>query len=455
MQARTRRIAVVGAGPSGLFAAQSLAAQEQVPVAVDLYDRLPTPYGLLRYGVAPDHQNIKAVATALAKTFDHDTVRFIGNVELGINVSRADLLAAYDAVVYAVGANEDLRMGVPGEDLPGSRSAREFVAWYSGHPDAEHQSLDGVKGVATIGVGNVAVDVARVLGKEAAALVPTDMPDPVLEELHRHTVEDIWLIARRGPQHAAFTPVELRELVHTPGLRVTIQEGVVDGISTDGLDRRTKANLEVLREAGSHEVPDARRTLHFLFWRRPVSVEGSVEDGVQRLVLERTELDPNGRVVGTGEQETIPVQLLLRSIGYRSIALPEVPFDAGRGVIPNVEGRVVDMTGAGQPREYVVGWIKRGPTGVIGTNKSDAAQTVRNLVADLLAVPDAPGPELDIDAVLATRTPRPTTMDDWRAIDAAEIRRGARRGKPRSKVATWTDLLDLCTHGEPARVASG
>jgi ferredoxin--NADP+ reductase len=344
-------------------------------------------------------------------------------------------------------------MGIPGEDLPGSRSARAFVEWYSGHPDAEDQPLTGVTGVATIGVGNVAVDVARVLGKDAGALVATDMPDPVLEELDRHAVEDIWLIARRGPQHAAFTPVELRELVHTPGLRVTVQQGVLDGIPTDGLDRRTKSNLEVLREVGSTEVADARRSLHFLFWRRPVAVEGNGK--VERLVLERTELDPNGRVVGTGELESIPVQLVLRSIGYRSIALPDVPFDAGRGVIPNVEGRVVDAAGAGQQREYVVGWIKRGPTGVIGTNKSDAAQTVRHLVADLLAVPDAPEPRLDIDAVLATRTPRPTTMADWLAIDAAEIRRGARRGKARSKVATWTDLLELCTHGEPAGVATG
>jgi ferredoxin--NADP+ reductase len=452
MQARARRIAVVGAGPSGLFAGQALVGQDQVPVAVDLYDRLPTPYGLLRYGVAPDHQNIKAVATALAKTFDNDAVRFVGNVELGTNVSREDLLAAYDAVVYAVGASEDLRMGAPGEDLPGSRSARELVAWYSGHPDAEDQPLTGITGVATIGVGNVAVDVARILGKDAAALDPTDMPDAVLEELHRHTVEDIWLVARRGPQHAAFTPVELRELVHTPGLRVTVPEGVLDGIPEAGLDRRTKSNLEALREVGSREDSDARRTLHFVFWRRPVALEGNGR--VERLVLERTELDPNGRVVGTGELESIPVQLVLRSIGYRSTALPGVPFDAGRGVIPNVEGRVVDATGGGQQREYVVGWIKRGPTGVIGTNKSDAAQTVRHLVADLLAAPDAPEPVLDIDAVLATRNPRPTTMDDWRAIDAAEIRRGARRGKPRSKVGTWAEMLDLCTHGEPARAAT-
>ncbi len=448
MQARARRIAVVGAGPSGLFAAQALAAQDQVPVTVDLFDRLPTPYGLLRYGVAPDHTNIKAVAAALAKTFEHDSVRFVGNVELGTNVTRQELLDAYDAVVYAVGASEDMQLGVPGEHLPGSRSAREFVAWYSAHPDAAHQPLEGIRGVAAIGVGNVAVDVARIFAKEGAALRPTDMPDPVLDELDRHTVTDIWLVARRGPQHAAFTTVELRELLSTPGLRVTVEDGVLDGIPEEGLDRRVKANLAVLREAAAREVPQPRRTLHFRFWRRPVALEG--EGRVECLVLERTELDADGRVVGTGELERLPVQLVLRSIGYRSIPLPDVPFDPARGVVPNVEGRVCDTTGAVLPREYVVGWIKRGPTGVIGTNKSDAAQTVRHLVADLLAAGDLPAPTLDLDAVLAERTPRPTTMSDWLAIDAAEVERGTQRGKARSKVATWTELLELCAHDEPA-----
>ncbi len=451
-QPRPRRIAIVGAGPSGLFAAQALVGQDQLPVEVDLYDRLPTPYGLLRYGVAPDHQNIKAVAAALAKTFEKDAVRFVGNVELGKNVTREELLDAYDAVVYAVGASEDLHMGIPGEALPGSRSAREFVEWYSAHPDAKPQSLAGVTGVATIGVGNVAVDVARILAKEAAALEPTDMPDEVLEELGRHTVSDIWLVARRGPQHAAFTTVELREMVNTPGLRVTVQEGVLDGIPEEGLDRRVKGNLAVLRDAAAREVAEPRRTLHFAFWRRPVALEG---DGhVESLVLERTELDPSGRVVGTGERESIPVQLVLRSIGYRSLPLVDLPFDEAKGVVPSVEGRVCDTAGALKPREYVVGWIKRGPTGVIGTNKSDAAQTVRHLVEDLLAGPHAPAPRLDIDAALATRVPRPTTMADWEAIDAAEIHRGACRGKPRSKVATWAELLDLCTRGEPVAQAA-
>ncbi len=439
---RTRRIAIVGAGPSGLFAAQSLVRQDRIPVAVDLIDRLPVPYGLLRYGVAPDHQNIKAVAGVLAATFDNPDVRMHGNVELGRDVSRADLLAAYDAVIYAVGASEDQHLGIPGEDLPGSGSARTFVAWYSGHPDAPVEDLAGVDAVAVIGVGNVAVDVARILVKEPTALDVTDMPEPVLEELHRHTVRDVYVVARRGPQHGAFTTVELRELLHTEGAQVVLDPSCLDGIDEQGLDRRTRGNVEVLREIVGQAPDSPRCRLHLLFWRRPVALEG---DGrVQTLVLERTELDDTGRVVGTGETERVDVQLVLRSIGYRSIPVADIPFDAARSVIANVEGRVVDEDGAVQPREYAVGWVKRGPVGVIGTNKSDAAQTVRHLLEDLEATPDAAAPSTDLLDVLAGRGVRVTSLDDWRAIDSAEVALGQAKGRPRTKLPTWDALLDLC-----------
>jgi ferredoxin--NADP+ reductase len=445
---RTRRVVIVGAGPSGLFAAQALMGQTDVPVSVDLVDRLPAPYGLLRYGVAPDHTSIKSVATALARTFDHETVRFFGNVEFGRDTTREELLAAYDAVVYAAGASEDTRLGVAGEDLAGSRSAREFVAWYSGHPDAPAQDLTGVSSAAVIGVGNVAVDVARILAKTAESLEVTDMPDAVLAELHRHRCDDIWVVARRGPQHAAFTTVELRELVHTLGLAVTVTPDAFDGIDEAALDRRTRANVEILREAAATVVDNPRRRLHFAFWRRPVAIEG---DGrVEALVVERTRLDDFGRVVGTGEQSRLPVQLVLRSIGYRSVPLPGVPFDAGRGVVANVEGRVVDADGAVQPREYVVGWIKRGPVGVIGTNKSDASQTVRHLLADLADLadlgddPEASEPTVDLGSALAARGARVATLADWRTIDAAEIALGEGKGRTRTKIATWSELLDLC-----------
>ena len=438
-----RRVVIVGAGPSGLFAAQSLVAQTEIPVRVDIIDRLPTPYGLLRYGVAPDHTSIKSVATALARTFDDPRVRFIGHVQFGADTTREELLSAYDAVVYAVGASEDAEMGVPGEQLPGSLSAREFVAWYSGHPDAQPQDLSGVTAAATIGVGNVAVDVARILVKSADELDTTDMPEAVLDELRRHEVADVWVIGRRGPHHASFTTVELRELVALPGLTVTVTPDAFDGIPDEGLDRRTKANVEILREAAARGAGDGPRRLHFAFWRRPVAIEGDGQ--VARLVLEHTRLDADGRVVGTGVFETVPVQRVLRSIGYRAVPPPGVPFDERASVVRHVEGRVVDEAGEVKPGEYVVGWIKRGPVGVIGTNKSDAAQTVRHLLADLAPAGRAPrGNEIDLLEVWRGRGVEPTTFADWQAIDAAEIARGTARGRARTKIETWHELLELC-----------
>ena len=448
-----RRIAIVGAGPSGLFTAQALAAQDRVPVEVDLIERLPTPFGLLRYGVAPDHENIKAVASALARTLEHPDIRFWGMVQVGRDTSRAELLAAYDAVVYAVGAAEDVRMGIPGEKLQGSRSAREFVAWYGGHPDARPQHLAGVTGAAAVGVGNVAVDVARILLKEPSALEVTDMPEPVLEELHRHTVRDVWIVGRRGPQHASYTTKELRELVSIPGVHVTVGQDAWDGIEETaqrGFDRRTRANLDVLREACARRTPGADRRLHFAFWRRPVEMIREPSDaldphaGLSGLVLERTRMEGGGTVVGSGRFETIPVQLVLRAIGYRSSPLPDVPFDKAAAIIPNVEGRVVDERGRVLPREYCVGWVKRGPIGVIGTNKSDAAQTVAHLLDDLVATSSPGGraePPLDLRAVMRARGHVPTTFEDWRAIDAAEISRGAGFGRERTKLSTWEELL--------------
>jgi ferredoxin--NADP+ reductase len=439
---RPRRIAIVGAGPSGLFAAQSLFGQTELPVTVDLIDRLPVPYGLLRYGVAPDHTSIKQVAATLARTFERtDGVRLLGDVHVGRDVSREELLAAYDAVVYAAGAQEDAQLGVPGEDLPGSRAARQFVEWYSGHPDAPAQELSGASAAAVIGVGNVAVDVARVLAKTAEALSVTDMPQAVLDELDAHHIDDIYVIARRGPQHAAFTTVELRELVHTPGVQVTVSEDSFADIP-DNLERRPKANVEILRQAAATVVENPRRRLHFMFWRKPVAVEG--KSAVEGLELERTRLDENGKVVGTGEREKLPVQLVFRSIGYRSVPLPGVPFDDWSAVVRNVEGRVVDEAGVVQAREYVVGWLKRGPTGVIGTNKSDAAQTVRHLVADLLAAPDPGAPATDLVQVLTDRGTPPTTLADWWSIDAAEIALGESKGRTRTKIETWDALRGLC-----------
>lgn len=439
------QIAIVGSGPSGLFAAQALLNHAPETV-IDIFDRLPTPYGLLRYGVAPDHTSIKAVATALARTFESERVSFCGLVELGVDVTAAELLASYDAVIYAVGANEDLRMGIPGEDLPGSDSAREFVAWYSGHPDARGQRLAGVSSAVAVGVGNVAVDVARILAKAPADLDETDMPLPVLEELHRAKVNDVWVLGRRGPQHASFTTVELRELLRTPGVAIDVPEDSFDGVQDEELDRRGKANLALLRAAASAVQPsEPRCTLHFRFWRRPALIEG--QERVSGLQLERTELGPDARVRGTGQLETIPAELVLRAIGYRSVALPGVSFDDERGIVPNDEGRVLDRDGAVCPREYVVGWIKRGPIGVIGTNKSDASQTVKHLLEDLAGQPTQDLPCLR--EKLRNRGFTATSYADWQRIDQAERNLGSQHERDRTKIEAWHELLALARHDFP------
>lgn len=438
-----RRVAVVGAGPSGLFAAQALTKQDRVPVDVDLYDRLPTPYGLLRYGVAPDHPSIKSVATALAKVFDSDGIRFRGSVRFGQDVTREQLRSSYDAVVYAVGASADMSMNILGEDLPGSYSARQFVEWYSGHPDAIQFDLGGLQGAAAIGVGNVAVDVARILAKRPELLDVTDMPQHVLDELRRHDMKDVWMIGRRGPQYAAFTTKEMRELVELDDVEVTINPDCLEGIDDASLDRRATSNVKVLRSLAERKVDNPRCRLNLLFWRRPVSIQG---DGkVTGLTLERTFLDETGRVVGTGETEEIPVGLVLRAVGYRGVPTADVPFDEQRAIIPNVEGRVVDPLGNRQAGEYVVGWAKRGATGVIGTNKSDAAETVEKLIDDFVeAGDDAPRPTGDIDAELEAQGIKASTFEHWMRIDQEEVNRGTAQGRLRTKVASWDELRALC-----------
>lgn len=440
-----KRIAIVGAGPSGLFAAQALTSQARVEVVVDIFDRLPTPFGLLRYGVAPDHLSIKAVATALAKVFEAPQISFLGMVEFGRDVSRDELVGAYDAVIYAAGASEDRRMNIPGEGLPGSRSAREFVAWYSGHPDARPQRLAGVRSVVTVGVGNVAIDVARMLLTSTDELDRTDMPEPVLHELATSQVERVWVIGRRGPEHASFTTTELRELLATPGIAVTVHGCDLAAIDEALLDRRTRANVEALRDAAAETVVEPRGWLHFLFWRRPVALEG--DGAVAAVVLERTVADGAGRVAGTGDQSRIEAQLVLRAIGYHGKRLPGVPFDDASGRIPNREGRVCEVDGTIRPGEYVVGWIKRGPIGVIGTNKSDAAETVHHLLDDLAEAP--PRRLDDLRTVMAARGFTPSTLADWRTIDGAEIDRGQNRGKARTKIEAWHELLDLIRSGRP------
>src|ERR1700733_12642657 len=470
-------VAVVGSGPAGLYAAEALVKQAAalpvpVPVLVDVIDRIPTPYGLVRYGVAPDHKSIKSIAQYLRKVLESPDVRFVGGVHLGEDVTREDLLSVYDAVVYATGAMRDRRLGIPGEDLPGSIAATDFVNWYCGHPDVEMSAFTlDAESVAVIGVGNVAVDVARILARDPASLAVTDVPQPVLDALHASKVREVHMIGRRGPAHAKFTTKELRELGELPGVDVVVYAHEADlnafdlageGAALAESDRRVRGNMVAINGWASGAASDTGRRLTVRFWLRPTEILGS--EKVTGLTLERTRLDADGRLSGTGEFETLDVQMVLRSVGYQSVPLPGVPFDVKTHTVPNASGRVLSETGEPLPGEYVAGWLKRGPTGVIGTNKADAAETVRAPRADLAGGPDVgevklPRPGLlrrpdggdplaavSADAgldgmgedaaarcavapVLATRGVEPVSYAEWLRISAAEEELAASLGR--------------------------
>ncbi|MEV7012850.1 FAD-dependent oxidoreductase [Streptosporangium sp. NPDC051022] len=427
------RVAVVGSGPAGIYTTEALMKQAPGTVEVDVLERLPTPYGLVRYGVAPDHTSIKSIAGYLRRVLELPGVRFLGGVELGRDVGVADLLDCYDAVVYCTGAMVDRRMGVPGEDLPGSVAATDFVNWYCGHPDvpADRFVLDSSE-VAVVGVGNVAVDVVRVLAKSAEELRATDVPEEVLARLADSQVKAIHMIGRRGPEHAKFTLKELRELGELANADVCVRPDEAVADLTDA-SRQVRGNVEVLRGWAARPPAGRPRRLDIRFWMRPVEILG--EDRVEALKLERTRLE-EGRVVGTGEFEILPVGMVLRSVGYRSVPLPGVPFSESTMTVPNEAGRIRD-------REYVAGWLKRGPTGVIGTNKSDAAETVRTLLSDLAG--RDPVRHAGLDALLASRGVSPVTYDHWLSIEAAEtaLARTLGRGE-RVKLLGLKAMLDAC-----------
>ncbi len=436
------RVALVGSGPAGVYAADALL--QRGDVAVDVIDRLPAPYGLVRYGVAPDHLKIKSILLTLQKILEQPGVRFLGNVEVGRDLTLDDLHRHYDAVVFANGAAVDREIGVAGEDLPGSFSAREFVAWYSGHPDAalDRFTLEA-RSVAVIGVGNVAVDVARVLAKTADELRSTDLPDHVLDVLRRSRVEEIHMIGRRGPAQAKFTTKELRELGELTNADVLVRadELQLDEASTAAMAAQpmVRRNVEVLREWAGREPAGRPRRLHVRFLLRPIEVLGT--DRMTGLRLERARLDGAGGVVPLGDEEIIEAQMLLRSVGYLGLPVPGLPFDGRAGVVPHAGGRVL-RDGGPAPGEYVAGWIKRGPTGVIGTNKGDARETIAALLADAPALPAAPvrDPEAVLE-LLAGRGVRVVDWSGWAAIDAAERALGEGQGRSRVKIADRADLL--------------
>jgi ferredoxin--NADP+ reductase len=470
------RVAVVGSGPAGLYTAEALIKQAAalpggpVDVRVDVLDRLPTPYGLVRYGVAPDHKSIKSIATYLRKVLESPGVSFLGGVHLGSDVTREELVSAYDAVVYATGAMRDRKLGIPGENLPGSQAATDFVNWYCGHPDVPPDAFTlDAESVAVIGVGNVAVDVARILARDPAELRETDIPHPVLDALHASKVREVHMIGRRGPAFAKFTTKELRELGELPGVQVIVEPSELDLNTFDSSgesaalaesDRRVRGNMVALRSWTSS--PATGRKLTLRFWLRPVEIQGT--ERVRSITLERTRLTESGRFEGTGETDTLDAQMVLRSVGYQSVSLPGVPFDERSCTVPNIAGRVVDADGDVLPGEYVAGWLKRGPTGVIGTNKSDAAETVRALLQDLAGGPgpeDAPLPRAGLlklppsdvvpgtasplAEVLAARGVAPVSYEEWLHIEQAEtdLARSLGRGE-RVKLAGSAAIWSAC-----------
>jgi ferredoxin--NADP+ reductase len=452
------RVAVVGAGPAGAFAAAAV-RRTSGDVEVDLFERLPTPWGLLRGGVAPDHQEIKR----LDDTFDRQTLgrgcRLFANVEVGTDVSHAELMRHYDAVVYATGAQTDKSLGIPGEDLPGSRPATEFVAWYNGHPDYRELEWDlSGRRAVVIGNGNVAADVTRLLTLSAEELQRTDVADHALAALRESAIEEVVVLGRRGPAQAAFTSAELRELGRMDGveLRVDPAEIELDPVSREWLEEEgtftARKNVELLREfAARPEASGARRRIVLRFLRSPVEIRG--EGRVEAVDVQRNEIarGDDGALrarPADDEVETIECDLVLRSVGYRAVPLPDVPFDERHFVLPNERGRVLDADGAPLSGVYAVGWIKRGPTGILGTNKRDAEETVACLAEDLAAgripPPEEPGPEA-IEALISERRPDLVTIDGWRAIDERERAEGREQKRPRVKLASRDELLAAAT----------
>jgi ferredoxin/flavodoxin---NADP+ reductase len=411
-----------------------------VPVEVDMLERLPTPWGLVRLGVAPDHPKLKSVSRAFERIAAKPGFRFFGNVEVGRDLTHADLTRLYDAVIYAFGAQSDRRLGIPGEDLPGSWSATEFVAWYNGHPDYQDLPFDlDVDRAVVIGNGNVALDVARMLALTSEELAPTDTTDPAIEAIGSSTVREIVVVGRRGPAQASWTTQELKEMGELAGADVEIDPAELEGAV--GEDTNTERNLEVLRGFACRQRTGKPVLIRFLFFRSPVALHG--EERVESIELVRNRLkEQEGRLVAvpTEEHETLECGLVFRSVGYRGLPLPDLPFDERRGTLRNEAGRI-----AGEAAAYCAGWIKRGPTGIIGTNKKDAAETVAALLHDVeqgrLAHREDVSPET-VEALLLERGVSPVVYAGWTSIDERERTAGEKLGRPRVKLRTWDDLLE-------------
>jgi ferredoxin/flavodoxin---NADP+ reductase len=436
------RIAVIGAGPAGFYASDQLLG---AGFEVDLLDMLPTPFGLVRSGVAPDHPKIKTVTRAYEKTARKPGFRFFGGVTLGEHVSRAELLERYDAVLYAFGTADDNRLGIPGEDRPGSYPATRFVAWYNGHPDAVDESFDlSAQRAVVIGNGNVATDVARMLLLDPDELAITDTADHALGPLAAGQVQEVVILGRRGPVQAAFTNPELRELGEMAGVDVQVDPSEVDVEVPEDVTPTVRRNVEILQGFAERPPGSAGRRISLKFLRSPLEILGEGADGpVTGIRLAHNRLE-GGRAVPTGEEEVIGCGLVLRAIGYRGRPIDDIPFDERRGLIRNDGGRVCDEDRRPHRGEYVVGWIKRGPSGVIGTNKKDAADTVAKIVADaeagLLGSPASPDAD-ECAEWLSTCAPDAVLWEGWQAIDEHERRAGEPQGRPRVKLVRLDELV--------------
>lgn len=440
---RRIRVAVIGAGPAGIYAADTL-VNDHPGAQVDVFDRLPAPYGLVRYGVAPDHPRIKEIIKALRRVLSRDGIRFLGNVHYGTDVKLSDLRHFYDAVIFSTGARADRELEIPGVDLPGSYGAADFVSWYDGHPDVPRDWPLTAKNVAVLGAGNVALDIARVLAKPADEQLTTEIPGNVYRGLALNQATDVHVFARRGPAQIKFTPMEFRELSHSPSIDVIVHpEGFeIDEASQAaiGKSKSTRLVVDTLMRYLEKEPTGAPHRIHIHLCRAPVAILGT--DRVEGLRTERTELIGDGTVRGTGEFVDTPVEAVYRAVGYLSSHLADLPFDHGAGVVPHDKGRVLDMDGVMMEGTYVTGWIKRGPIGLIGHTKSDAAETVTSLLADLPGI--APAEVSDPDAILAHLAGRGvdyTTWAEWERLDAHEIALGAEQGRERVKVVPREDMI--------------
>ena len=442
---RPLRVAVVGAGPAGVYVIDVLHKSGH-SVSVDLFEKLPAPYGLIRYGVAPDHPRIKGIVKALRQVLSRPDVRLFGNVEYGVDVKLEDLQRHYDAVVFTTGAEKDRDLDIPGIDLPGSYGGAEFVSWFDGHPDVPRNWPLEAESIAVIGAGNVALDVARMLSKTADELLVTEIPDNVYEGMKASPVREVHVFARRGPAQAKFTPLELREVDHSPNVEVIVQPEDIEyddaSVAAINSDNQTKLVVRELERYAMREPGDRPRKLYLHFFESPVEVLGT--ERVEGFRTERTEFSGGGGVQGTGVITDWPVQAVYRCVGYRSTELAELPWDSRSHTVPHEAGRVLDLDGQPVPGVYVNGWVKRGPVGLIGHTKGDAIETVGSLLADLPGLRPAPerAPEA-VTAFLDERGVHYTTWDGWETLDAHELSLGSEQGRERVKVVPRDDMVRI------------